>query len=434
MTIRRYFPLLSLFLGSCQLLSLAACLPASATPQTASACSDEAKSVAADQQNDGNPLAKLDHIMESTLQSEKIPGGSLAIARAGRLVYARGFGLAVVNKAHTPETKLHGVSGKPFTPTTLLTIASVSKTVCALAVLRLVEHGQLSLDEKLYAALGSPPLPRPPADRRVFDITVRQLLYHCAGWRREDIGYSRQVMRRVAGNSVVPYMELLTEIFCLPLDYTPGSQAHYSNLQFAILRLVVEHKSKDNYEHYVRTQVLQPAGITDMLPEGAFNTYMPNEAHRYDCHHGRELKGGRRHMMFADVTGSWLASTVDLVKLVTAMDGTRLPDYLQPYLYRAMLAPPPPPVPRRPNGSHFGMGLDTAYYQHGRSGFSKNGGVAGARAYIEHLPDNTDFAILLNGSGAGRGPSLPVFVTQVRQSIRATSDWPHKDLFRQPQP
>ena len=67
--------------------------------------------------------------MTSFIEENKVPGRLLAVTRRGKLVYARGFGYADV------ERKM------PVQPAALFRIASVSKPITAVAVMQLVEKG-----------------------------------------------------------------------------------------------------------------------------------------------------------------------------------------------------------------------------------------------------------------------------------------------------
>src|SRR6185369_5044974 len=82
-------------------------------------------------------LASLDDWMKSFLAEHNIPGASLAIMRDGKLIYARGFGWAD-RDAKTPVQ-----------PDSLFRIASVSKPITAVAILKLSEEKRLKLDDKI---------------------------------------------------------------------------------------------------------------------------------------------------------------------------------------------------------------------------------------------------------------------------------------------
>ncbi len=92
----------------------------------------------------GQAAAAFDRVMADALKNRNIPGGALAIVKGGKLVVARGYGLANVK------------TQEPVSLETLFSTASITKTITAAAVLRLVEQKKLSLDDPVYALLGKP--------------------------------------------------------------------------------------------------------------------------------------------------------------------------------------------------------------------------------------------------------------------------------------
>src|SRR3712207_5689223 len=76
-------------------------------------------------------LAAYDRAMLSLLARWGVPGAALAVAKDGRLVLARGYGLANIE------------ADEPVRPTSIFRIASVTKPITAMAILKLVEQGRL---------------------------------------------------------------------------------------------------------------------------------------------------------------------------------------------------------------------------------------------------------------------------------------------------
>jgi N-acyl-D-amino-acid deacylase len=356
-------------------------------------------------------ISRFDMVMEGVLTRWAVPGGALVLARDGQIVLARGYGWARVDRR------------LPFLPTTPLCLASVSKSITAAGILRLVDLGRLRLDDRLYDVLGRPRLPARPADERIYQITVRQLLHHSGGWEREVV-YDRRLLNSLARKGPVPFEKLLLVALTRPLDYAPGTEAHYSNFQYAVLKEVVGHASGRPYADFIQAEVLRPMGITDAVMEGSHGHYQAGEAWRYDSETWKPFPGGRPAYPLTGDMGSWVASARDMALFLTAMDGSRM-KFLSPESQQSMLAPPPPPLPERPNGTWFGLGWDRVYFENGRPGFSKNGAVAGVHTLVEHLPSGVDFVIFLNGSGLSQeGPprALAAAARQVRGTIRAL--WP----------
>src|SRR5205085_7153402 len=106
--------------------------------------------------------AKVDEYIRGEMQTQQIPGLSLAVIKEGQIVLARGYGLANVE---------HQV---PVKPETIFQSGSVGKQFTATAVMMLIEEGKLSLDDKLLKYF-----PDGPDAWR--NITVRHLLTHTSG-------------------------------------------------------------------------------------------------------------------------------------------------------------------------------------------------------------------------------------------------------------
>jgi CubicO group peptidase (beta-lactamase class C family) len=87
--------------------------------------------------HDNPNLASFDKLMVSFVKEQRVPGASLAVTRKQRLVYARGFGFADVEKK------------TPVEPDALFRIASITKPFTAVAILHLVDQGKLRLTDKV---------------------------------------------------------------------------------------------------------------------------------------------------------------------------------------------------------------------------------------------------------------------------------------------
>ena len=118
-------------------------------------------------------LAHCDKSMQQFMQHWNVLGASVALTKNGQLVYERAFGHADVART------------VPLQPHHLLRVASVSKPVTALAIMKLVEDGQLSLTHPVFGPggyLNGPAYTRELRDPRLASITVQNLLEHTAGW------------------------------------------------------------------------------------------------------------------------------------------------------------------------------------------------------------------------------------------------------------
>jgi len=362
--------------------------------------------------------------IEWFMKNWDIKGASVAVARDGKLLYARGFGYASV-----PDSL-------PVEPYHRFRVASVSKLVTAVAVMKLQEQGKLSVNEKVFGpgAILDDTLFANPKDPRVYDITVGHLLSHEAGWSQR---YGDQMfMPEVIARSLdVPMpVDLKTIIrFALSknLHFTPGTGQSYSNLGYSILGLVIEEASGVDYETFCRKEILEPIGIYDMamghnLPEAA----LPLEVSYYEVENNTLKPSiyGTGEMVMAcrggnDIetlgsAGGWVATAPDLMRLLLAIDGFEQPkDILAPEsiefmtdVYNGFA-----PVGWRatlPNGTWW-----------------RTGSFSGTTAMMKRMPDGTAWVVLMNSS-SWNGPELTSDIDQMMyRFLQKVNQWPETDLF-----
>lgn len=119
-------------------------------------------------------MAELDQSMQGVLSKYKVNGGSLSVSYNGRLIFARGYGCADL------------ASNTAVQPDSLFRMASVAKTITAVAVMELVQQGKLSLDALVFGSILTDytPLLGKALNPELLKITVRHLLQHTGGWER----------------------------------------------------------------------------------------------------------------------------------------------------------------------------------------------------------------------------------------------------------
>ncbi len=362
-------------------------------------------------------LGEIDEIMNQILQQFHVPGGACAVAHDGKLVYARGFGVANLR------------TGEPATPTTLFNLASCTKAISAFGALRLQEQGKLNLDTPFWDVIGRPMTAdgRPPRPR-IQEITVRQLLHHSGGWN-DDSGFDTagKQINRMAPNGL-PYSEAVRVLLQTPLDYPPGTQAKYANGQWNLIKYVIECASQEPYGRYMKKQ-LRSIGIEDMVEESP--NVVQGQSNRYGGNPPRMIKGGQRTVPLMPSFGNWMASSIDLVKFLTALDGSRMQGISQDS-FNQLVAPLPPPMQSDQDGKHFGLGLDTVRQMPGGISFMKDGAKPGVHCQIVHMSNGVDFCVQFNGGASDNGDDAnpaPVAVNKIRALLNDVKDWPAGDLF-----
>ena len=115
-------------------------------------------------------LQHFSHQFVKFIKKWDIPGAEVAIIKNNYLVLARGYGWADVKQSY------------PIQPDSLFRIASVSKAITAVAILKLVQNGQLSLDDKAFKILNNlKPQGKRRINAKVYNISIRNLLQMSSG-------------------------------------------------------------------------------------------------------------------------------------------------------------------------------------------------------------------------------------------------------------
>ena len=274
---------------------------------------------------DDAALKPFDEPMEAQLKL-KTPGGALAVAKDGRLVYAKGFGLGdVVNKA-------------PVEPTSLFRIASLSKPFTAVAILKLAQDGKLDLDAKAFSLIDLKAPEGTTVDPRLAEITVRQLLQHTGGWNRDKSGDPMFMAPQISSALSVPSpptsLHIIRYMMGKPLDFDPGAKFAYSNFGYCVLGRIIEQLTGETYDHHVKKAVLAPMGITKMTLGRSLRenrekdevTYYPGAAKPgkpvFESIQEKDVPApyGTFCLEAMDSHGGWIASAIDLVKFASSLD------------------------------------------------------------------------------------------------------------------
>ena len=366
----------------------------------------------------------IDRSFRKFLRYWEIKGASVAVVRDGKLVFAKGYGLADSSRNIRVE------------PYHKFRIASISKLITATAIMKLQSENKISLRDKVFGpgAILDRDYFRNPKDERVYDITVAQLLSHQAGWshRYGDHMFMPHVVADFLGKDLPVSTEDIVR-FALDkrLHYTPGKGRSYSNLGYAILGLVIEEVSGLSYEDYCRKELFEPLGIYDFeLAKNLYEERNPLEVRYYEPYDAvmKESIYGTGEIMPApyggnDIAslggaGAWIATAPDLLKFVMSVDGLSINDDILPEPLIDFMTD-------RSNGfAPVGWKATTS------NGFWwRTGSFAGTSAMIKRMPDGTLWAVLLNTS-TWKGSMFTADINRLMtRIINNTSSWSDDDLF-----
>lgn len=189
----------------------------------------------------GRAVEELSSYIASELADKAIPGLSIALVDGSNVVWSCGFGTA------DPD------AGLPASAETLYRVGSVSKLFTDIAVMQLVERGQLDLDQPVRNYL---PEFRPdnPFGK---EITLRQLMSHRSGLVREPpVGHYFDASSPTLAATVA-------SLNGTTLVYEPETRVKYSNAAIAVVGYVLEELSGRPFAEYLEDAVLDPIGMED---------------------------------------------------------------------------------------------------------------------------------------------------------------------------
>jgi CubicO group peptidase (beta-lactamase class C family) len=196
----------------------------------------------------------IDQYLQAEMRRQNIPGISLAVAKDGKPLYVKSYGVATLE--HPVKTR----------PDTVYQIGSIGKQFTAVAVMMLANEHKLDLDDPL-----SKYLPEVPASWG--KVTIRTMLNHQSGIPQFTTP-ERQLL-----NLVHDYtdLELIQLASTQPLDFEPGTNVSYSDTGYVLLGFVINRVAGMFYGDFLQQRVFKPLGMNrtriisdrDIVPDRA---------------------------------------------------------------------------------------------------------------------------------------------------------------------
>jgi CubicO group peptidase (beta-lactamase class C family) len=320
-------------------------------------------------------LAAVADTVFARWNSTHTPGCAVGVAREGKVLLTRGYGMADLE------------NGTPITAETIFESGSVAKQFTATAVILLALDGKLSLDDPARKYL--PELPE--YDR---PITIRHLLTHTSGLREWSSLVGAQGWPR--GTRAHTQAELLDVVFRQKaLNYPVGDYYSYTNSGYALAMTIVERVSGKSLQEFTHERIFGPLGMTHTRWRDDFTRLVPGRAQAYS----REDDGWRLNMPFENVVGpGGLLTTVgDWLTWNEALTNRKLGAALVDSLTTRM---------RLTSGREIRYARGLMVLNHrGVREISHSGSTAGYSTYLARYPDhgNLSIAVLCNSSSGAAG-------------------------------
>jgi N-acyl-D-amino-acid deacylase len=377
-------------------------------------------------------LAPLDRHVQNYMKKWGIPAGTAAVAKDGRLVYARAFG----------HVDLAGT--KPMTTSNRMRFASCAKPLTAVGIMQLVESGKLRLDERAFAILSdfAPPTGM-SEDPRLRSITVVDLLEHVAGFdsRKSDTQFDDLRAAATALGHAAPATarDLVKYNMGKPLAFTPGTQYIYSNLGYNILGRIIEQVSGQSYGAYVSEHVLRPAGATrtvlartqpkDQLPDEVEYWDLVEQNPMYSVYEDdpipRTYPYGGFSLEATDAHGGWVADATDLTRFLNAVGGTSGTQVLKPDTVSRMIAKPKRAFYANAT-KYYALGWDVNSHVI----MGHNGAFTwGTASTMGRIRGGVTFTAIFNRLGFDLNAFMPGMSNEIPDILSLITDWPKIDLY-----
>ena len=369
---------------------------------------------------------RFDSSVRKVLNRWQIKGATVAVMRNNKLVYVRGFGHSNVEQ---------DVDSQPYD---LYRIASMSKLITAIAIMRLVDDGVIKLSDNVFGEDGILGKKYPELrDKRMNNIKVEHLLRHEAGFT-VPMGDPMFKLNLVKIGLGVEYPITTKDIIDFQvsrkLGYTPGRSKKYSNVGYLVLSDIISQVSGMSYEKYVKTEIL--------LPIGCYDTHLANNL--YADRYANEVKyySGSKHDFLPSVTGSgvmlpkayggndvrgllgagaWVSTTFDMLKIAMSIDGKNGQREVNDILSAKSILKMKTYVRNR-------LPIGWASVRNGV--LERTGSFSGTTTIMNHNPNGTSWIILANTSSYIGYRLNNSFKSMMRNSLSLLPKYPSsRDLF-----
>ncbi|WP_400079282.1 serine hydrolase [Winogradskyella sp. R77965] len=338
---------------------------------------------------DVNSFTKeLDQKIPKLLKEFMVPGTAIAMIENGELVLQKAYGYANLSK------------GEKVTTQTGFNIGSISKTVAAWGIMKLVEEGKIHLDTPAENYLTRWKLPESDFDSK--KVTIRRLLSHTAGlslhgypgWTPKD--RLSTIEESLNGRNNGPgRVEMIME---------PGTKWKYSGGGYTILQLIIEEVTGQKFEDYIQTTVLNPLGMTRSSYK-IDETILKNSSLEHDGF-GEQID----FELFTAQAAAGLHTTIEdftlfaYASLFAHKDNKKYNDVLKAKTVEEMMKP------ALASNDSYGLGYqvqnipNTSYILKGHGGAN-----TGWHAFFRVNPDTNDGFIMITNGGSGHNIYTQVF-------------------------
>jgi CubicO group peptidase (beta-lactamase class C family) len=300
-------------------------------------------------------IKRIKEYVMKYMKSTQIPGLSIAIYKDD-FFWSEGFGyLDVENNAEVNSNSIFG-------------IASITKPMVAVAILKLAQDGKVNLNATIQEYVQYFP-------EKKWPVTIKQLLGHLGGFGQYELGFAEAKELKHQHLTTKEAIEIFKD---WDLIDEPGTVWRYSNLGYNLLGAVIEAASGMSFEEYMTKEIWHPLGMDRTFVIDPDNI-IPNRARGYILRSGLLKNAEFLDTSLVFAAGGVESTVDDLIKFCMGLDkGKILTRGEQDQMYTSM-------VTRDNKFTNYGMGWETAYYL-GYWRISHGGVLCGTSSSLRRLP------------------------------------------------
>jgi len=326
---------------------------------------------------------RVEQYVMQQMRSSFTPGVAVGVVRKGKVLLARGYGLANVELAVFTDAN------------SVFQLLSISKQFIAAAIILLAEKGKISFDESITRYLPDVP----PLWER---ITIRHLLNHTSGIM--DLTDIHPFFEQIREDATP--QQLLAPVYKEQLLFPAGTQWRYSNSNYFLLGLIIEKISDKKLQDFLKENIFQPLRMTatrmndatDVIPYrvSGYN-WISEDAEKMPAmisgYHG--IKNVLQNAIYISPTRVWAAGGIvssinDLIKWDSALHNNLL---LKEESYLQMITPGKLSSNVETN---YGFGNELFEIHGHKIAGHQGGGIAFNTAFLQFINDDVTVIVLGN--------------------------------------
>jgi len=321
--------------------------------------------------NNSDLVAYSDSLFYHSLGGTKIAGGAILVHQKGETLLKKSYGHASL------ELEV------PMPENAIFEIGSVTKQFTAVAILKLVEAGKLSLDDDFTNYLNYYTKGR--------KVTIDQLLNHTSGIASytEIQEFGSLVPQELPRDSLLRILETKDFLF------EPGEALIYNNSAYFFLGLIIEQLTGETYEEYLKETIFEPLGMKN-TQYCSNSSVIKNKAYGYDyTPDGLNQKQYLNHI-WPYAAGSLCSTTEDLLLWMKALHSG---NFLTKEQYHQLI------TPKTLNDGtplSYAMGLIN-FYNYGNQEISHGGGIPGFLTETKYFPEQDLYIIGFTNTAGPQG-------------------------------